>query len=62
MNEWQQLAFVELCRVERGGAKPLWFFILECEMLAAAAVWQRFSVALWGNFILAPVPFCDSRK
>lgn len=34
-------------------------FILELEMLAAASVGQRFSVALWGSFILSSAPFCD---
>lgn len=31
-------------------------------MLAAASVGQRFFVALWGNFIRPPAPFCDSRS
>lgn len=62
MKEWHQSALVELCSVEMGGAKQLWFFILELEMLAAASAGQRFSVALWGSFIRSPAPFCDSRK
>jgi hypothetical protein len=58
-------AAVGICRtlsVERGGAKQPWFLILELEMLAAASVGRRFSVALWGSFIRSIAPFCDSRK
>lgn len=36
--------------------------VTEFDLLAAPSAWQQFFVALWGNFILAPAPFCDSRK
>jgi hypothetical protein len=48
--------------VHNGRGEATLVFILELEMLAAASVGQRFSVALWGSSIRSPAPFCDSRK
>lgn len=44
-----------------GGLKQA-SLVFESEMLVAASVGQRFSVALWDSFIRSIAPFCDSRK